>query len=78
MALSTPCQAKFNYPQAFVALPDYTARAGQSVDVVRPCTLDEADGPDQDCEQMYVVRAADGWTGQAFESELEVEAKDAQ
>lgn len=62
--------ATFNYPTAFVTLPDYTAHAGQTVEVVRPCTLEEADGPDSDCEQMYVIRATDGWEGQAFESEL--------
>lgn len=61
---------RFDYPPQFVTLPEYTARAGQLVTVVRPCTPEEADGPDNDCEQMYLVRAADGWTGHAFECEL--------
>lgn len=63
--------ARFNYPACFVTKPEYTAHAGQLVQVLRPCTADEADGPDQDCEQMYLIRAKDGWEGHAFESELE-------
>lgn len=61
---------RFAYPPEFVSLPEYTARAWQVVTVVRALTTDEADGPDQGCEQMYEVRADDGWTGHAWESEL--------
>ncbi len=51
-------------------MPEYTARSGQIVTVVRPLVEGEADGPAQGCEQMYLIRAADGWEGHAFESEL--------
>jgi len=67
---------KFNYPSLFVTLPEYTAHAGQAVTVVRK--LDAAQGdnvePDNaDMECMYRIRAADGWEGDAFESELTTE-----
>jgi hypothetical protein len=62
---------RFAYPEAFVTLPEYTARRGQIVLCVRKCTAEEADGPELECEQMYVVLAADGWKGNAWESELE-------
>lgn len=57
----------FNYPEAFVTLPDYSARRGQVVTVVRQCTPEEAY---QEEERMWVVRAPDGWEGEAWESEL--------
>lgn len=63
-------KAVFDYPAVFVSLPDYTAHAGQVVEVIRPCTEDEAHPPCEDMEGMFIIRAADGWTGQAFESEL--------
>ena len=65
-------RAKFNSPTELVTLPEYTAHAGQVVQILRPCTRDEADGPEQGEEQMYLIRADDGWLGHAFESELEV------
>jgi hypothetical protein len=58
----------FDYPAAFTTLPDYTAHAGQKVVIVRQLTLDEAD---QECQPMYLVRAADGWEGHAYLDELE-------
>lgn len=61
---------RFNYPRAFTSLPEYTARRGSRVFVVRKCRPDEADGPAQGCEQMYAIRAADGWAGKAWRSEL--------
>jgi hypothetical protein len=66
-------KAKFNYPAEFVTLPDYTAHAGQVVEVLskyQDAVYDEAGGLDE--EAMYKVRAQDGWEGDAFESELEV------
>lgn len=63
--------AKFNYPIEFTSYPKYTAHAGQIVEIVRPLTSEEADGPEQDCEQMYLIKAADGWEGHAWDSELE-------
>ena len=60
----------FNYPAEFRTLPEYTAHAGQQVQIIRKLTEKEADGPDQDCEQMYLIRATDGWEGHAWESEL--------
>ena len=61
----------FCYPDEFVTLPDHTAHAGQEVEVVRALTRKEADyHDDPELERMFVVRAADGWEGYAFESEL--------
>jgi hypothetical protein len=64
-------QAIFKYPTEFVTLPEYTAHAGQVVEIVRALTSAEADGPEQGEEQMYQIRAEDGWVGHAFDSELE-------
>lgn len=73
-------QYVFRYPKEFVTLPEYTARTGQVVTVLRPCTEDEADvlwdynpesGKDEIVDRMFMVRAADGWEGEAWESELE-------
>jgi hypothetical protein len=61
-------RVRFDYPDAFTSLPDYTAHAGQIVSVVRP--LDPATEYDDQGERMYVVRADDGWEGHAFRSEL--------
>ena len=55
--------AVFNYPKEFTTLPDYTSHAGQTVEIVRSLTPEEADGPEQGVEQMYLIRAADGWEG---------------
>lgn len=72
---------RFDYPETFVTLPDYTARRGITVTVVRPATAEEADvlwdspdGAEIIVDRMFIVRAADGWTGQAWESELEAVA----
>lgn len=46
--------------------PDYAAHSGQTVLVVRERDSEEADGH----EQAYLVRAADGWEGTAWASEL--------
>lgn len=69
---------KFNYPRQFVSLPEYTAHAGQTVEIVRALregveyddpavVLGEGHGSDA----MFEVRAPDGWTGHAWASELE-------
>lgn len=60
----------FDYPEHYVTLPDYSARRGQIVHVVRRCTRKECDGPSEDMEGMFVIQAADGWEGEAFTSEL--------
>lgn len=62
----------FNYPSAFTSLPDHTEHAGQRVTVLRPCTVEENEQQDDDeTEKLYKVQAADGWTGEAYDSELE-------
>jgi hypothetical protein len=63
---------RFAYPPEFVTLPDYTAHAGQMVTVIRPLRDgEEYDGPAAGLERMYEVKAADGWTGHAWQSELQ-------
>lgn len=63
-------RAIFNYPAAFVTLPEYTAHSGQTVTIVRPLIAGEE--YDDEGDPMYEVRADDGWTGHAWESELEI------
>lgn len=58
-------QAVFRYPVDFVTLPEYTAHAGQVVQVVGKVPRE----PYQ-LEPMFKIRALDGWEGFAFESEL--------
>ena len=63
-------QYRFDYPQEFVTLPEYSSRRGSIVSVLRQ--LLDADGVDAgpDLERMFLIRAAAGWEGHAFESEL--------
>ena len=73
---------RFNYPVEFTSLDDYSAHRGQAVIVERATTADEADvlwdkidendAQEQIMDRMFVVKAADGWIGQAWESELEL------
>jgi hypothetical protein len=56
-----------DYPAEFVTLPDYTAHAGQTVTVLRELGPTEYDF---EGDRMYEVQAADGWKGDAYESEL--------
>lgn len=68
---------RFNYPNAFKSLPDYTDYAGMLFVVLRPLVDGvEYNGPRTDfpeAERMYRIRCiADGWEADAFESELEV------
>lgn len=60
----------FDYPAHFESLPDYQSHRGQVVLVLRECNPSEADGPARGCEQMYKIRAADGWEGDAWATEL--------
>ena len=60
-------QYRLNYPQAFTALPAYTAHAGQLVTILRQLGADEAD---IEYQPMWEVQAADGWRGYAFDDEL--------
>jgi hypothetical protein len=62
---------RFNYPAEFVTLPEYSAHRGQRVKVLRELEDGkEYDGPLAGLERMYEVRAADGWVGHAWETEL--------
>lgn len=63
-------RAKFNYPQDWTTLPDYTAHAGQTVTVLDQLSADEADRG-EDLERMFHITADDEWKGHAFESELD-------
>ena len=63
----------FCYPEEFVTLLDYTAHAGQEVEVYAALEASKYEQPFEDddgFERMFKIRAADGWEGQAFESEL--------
>jgi hypothetical protein len=60
---------RFDYPEHFVTMPEYTARRGAIVTVVRQLTQEEAD-QGEGMERMYKVRCDDGWEGDAWESEL--------
>ena len=58
-------QYRFDYPKEFVTLPEYTAHAGQTVTVLKCTQIGN-----QNEEAMWQFVAADGWHGEAFESEL--------
>ena len=64
----------FRYPDYGTpdGYPEYTAHDKQKVTIVRLLTTEEFD--DQE-EQMYLVRATDGWQGHAWESELDGTAR---
>ena len=63
---------KFAYPEEFTSLPEYSARRGSIVEVVRPLAANEAHPPvpEQGITQMYKILADDGWEGDAYEEEL--------
>lgn len=73
---------RFEYPNfgAPDCHPDYTAHRDQAVTVIRemqdgveydnPRCVNE-DGTEEGGDRMFKVRAADGWEGDAWESELE-------
>lgn len=60
-------QRIFRYPEAFVTMPEYSAHRGQIVDVIRPLRRDEYDFQG---DAMFLIRAADGWEGHGYNSEL--------
>lgn len=68
----------FNYPEEFTSLDDYSAHRWHTVIVLGPCPPEEADvlwdDPDgtgaRIVDRMFKVRADDGWSGSAWESEL--------
>lgn len=60
---------KFNYPEAFTTLPDYSAHRGATVQIVRPL-IDGEEYDREDGEAMFRIRCADGWQGDAWDSEL--------
>ncbi len=77
--IETGKQYRWDYPVEFTTLDDYSAHRGQMVTVLRPCTFDEADviwdklatdSPEEIFDRMFKVQAADGWIGDAWESEL--------
>lgn len=67
MSIAIGTRVRFNYPEMFTTLPEYTARAGDIVTVVQLLESDCEDDP------IYKIRADDGWEGSAWESELEEE-----
>jgi len=64
-------RAKFNYPKEFTTLPEYTAHAGQVVEVIRPLGLSDGFDGCEGVEPMFLIKADDGLVMHAFESELE-------
>jgi hypothetical protein len=62
-------QARFNYPECFTTLPDYTEHRDKKVEIVRK--LENGVEYDYEGDPMVHIRADDGWEGDAFESELE-------
>lgn len=68
MSITVGTHKVFDYPLGFVTLPEYSAHRGALVEVIRALRPDEYDN---ECEDpMYEIKAADGWVGHAFESEL--------
>jgi hypothetical protein len=61
---------RFDYPEAFTSLPEYTARRGEIVTVLRKLSEDEADGHAQGVPDMFAIRDKYGWEGEAWEDEL--------
>lgn len=60
---------KFTYPTEFKTLPDHRAHSGQIVEVGFLVNGDET-SQDPDLERLFKIKASDGWSGEAFESEL--------
>jgi len=65
IAVGTKC--RFNYPEYFSGLPEYAAHRAQNVTVIRALSVEGG-------ESVYEVRAEDGWSGHAYETELAVSA----
>lgn len=64
------CRRAFNYPPAFVELPEYTAHSGMVGLVTRRLGYDEAEQELAGGEPMYEILFDDGFSAHAFESEL--------
>lgn len=71
---------RFQYPEEFTSLEEYSAHRGCIVEVMRPTLPSEADvlwdkvdasEDEQIIDRMFIVQAEDGWIGHAWESELE-------
>lgn len=62
---------KFTCPEEFVDLPNYTNHNGQIGTVERQLGPDEAD---QSNERMFKVVLPDGWRGDIWETEMEVQS----
>ena len=58
---------KFVYPDygAPASFPGHVAHSGQKVQVIR-----EVKNLDPEVERTFLIRASDGWEGEAFASEL--------
>lgn len=57
---------RFDYPEAFTTLPEYTVRRGAIVTVLRKLSKDEAEGE----LEMFAIQDQYGWQGEAWEDEL--------
>jgi hypothetical protein len=58
----------FDYPKEFVTLPEYSAKRGVKVKVLRE--LINGKEYDNEGELMFKIQTEDGWTGDACEGEL--------
>ena len=63
---------RFDYPIEFTTLPEYSARRGAIVTVIRLLTDEEAQTPnvEEGITRMYAIRDSAGWNGHAWEEEL--------
>lgn len=70
--IQTGRQYRFAYPIYFKTLPDYSEHRGHIVTVLRELGPEESDHHVvPELEILWKVQAADGWIGNAFDSELE-------
>ncbi len=64
-------KARFQYPEHFKTLPDYSEHRGTIVTVLR-CISENDPDYEHHIDPMYDIVGADGWKGAAWESELEL------
>lgn len=63
---------RFNYPEVFTTLPNYSAVRGKPCKIIRVMTVDEVDyEPDTPLELMWKIEI-DGTEFHAWSSELEL------
>lgn len=62
----------FNSSSATTGAPHYAERSGQTVEIVRPLTRDEAD---EEVGPMFLIRFQDGVEANAFDDELSMPTK---